>query len=125
MRYAQICRDTHGATAVEFALTAPIFFAIVFGIAEGGLLLWTQAGLQHGVEAAARCASVNTTLCGSTSATQSYAAQNSFGLNPSPSSFTVSTPACGTQVSANYTFAFANYFPTPSLALTARACFPK
>ncbi|MCI0466818.1 MAG: pilus assembly protein [Beijerinckiaceae bacterium] len=107
------------------ALTAPIFFAVIFGISEGGLLLWTQAGLQHGAEVAARCASVNTTLCGNETAIKNYAAQHSFGVNPSPSSFTVSTPACGNQVSASYSFPFAAFFPTTSLALSALACYPK
>lgn len=126
MRLNEIRRDERGVTAVEFALTAPIFFMVVFGVVEGGLLLWTQVGLQHGVEVAARCASVNSTLCGSPSAIQTYAAQQSFGLNPSPSNFTVTTPACGNQVSANFTFPFAAYFPaTPPLALSAQACFPK
>jgi len=85
------------------------------------LLLWTQAGLQHGVEVATRCASVNysanqfglstsclivdgaavapSTVCGappgcdSATATpyiKKYALQNSLGLVPSLSSFTVS-----------------------------------
>src|SRR5439155_23971277 len=87
---------------------------------QAGLLLLTKAGLQHGVEVATRCASVNysanqlglatscffvdgaavapSTVCGgspscdSTTATpyiQKYAAQHSFGLVPSFSSFTV------------------------------------
>src|SRR5947207_15100053 len=38
---------TGGATAVEFALTAPVFFAIVFGLIDAGLMLWMQLGLQH------------------------------------------------------------------------------
>jgi Flp pilus assembly protein TadG len=55
-----------GAAAVEFALTAPVFFAIVFGLIDSGLLLWTQLGLQHATELAARCASVNKTICADT-----------------------------------------------------------
>ena len=71
-----------GATAVEFAMTAPVFFLILFGIIQGGLLLWTQLGLQHGAEMAARCAGVNKILCGNNGAITNFAAQQAYGLNP-------------------------------------------
>jgi Flp pilus assembly protein TadG len=125
VRYAKLRRDESGASAVEFAITAPVFFAVVFGIIEGGLLLWTQLGLQHGAEMAARCAAVNKTMCNNSSAVQNFAVQNSYGLNPAPSTFTVTTAACGTQISAAYTFNFiTTYFGTPNVGLTAQSCFP-
>ena len=55
----KIWRDERGATALEFAILAPVFFLIIFGIIAFGLLFWTQVGLQHGAEMAARCASIN------------------------------------------------------------------
>jgi Flp pilus assembly protein TadG len=126
MKLIRLLRDVQATSAVEFALTAPVFFLLLFGIIEGGLLTWTQTGLQHGAEAAARCASVNTTLCGTSAGIQNYAAQNAFGLNISPSTFVVSTPACGNQVTANYTFGFATkFFATHSMTLNAQSCFPK
>lgn len=125
MMPARFWRDQRGATILEFALTVPIFFALIFGIIGGGLLLWMQLGLQHGAEMAARCAGVNTSICGSVSAIQNYAASQAYGLNPSPSVFSVSTPACGNQVSASYSFQFfTSYAGIPSLTLTARSCFP-
>ena len=51
--------DTWGGTLVEFTFTVPFFLALIFGLIQAGLLLWTRAGLQHGVEVATRCASVN------------------------------------------------------------------
>jgi Flp pilus assembly protein TadG len=125
MMLRQIYRDTRGATAVEFAMTAPVFIAMLFGIIQLGSLLWTQLGLQHGVEMAARCASVNTTVCGNTASIQNYAVGESFGLNPPASTFTVTAASCGNQVNANYTYQFLRaYFPWPSLTLGARSCFP-
>jgi Flp pilus assembly protein TadG len=119
-------RDVRGVTAVEFAMTAPVFFVMIFGIIEAGLLLWTQLGLQHGVELAARCASINTTVCNNASSVQSYAAQQAFGLNPSPETFTFSAVGCGNQVTATYTFQFVTFlFPMPSISLNAQACFPR
>jgi Flp pilus assembly protein TadG len=126
MTLSRICRDERGTSAIEFSVTAPAFFLILFAIIEAGLLLWTQLGLQHGAERAARCYSVNKTLCNNVSATQTYAAQQSFGLNPQPSAFTVSTAACGKSVTASYTYQFltAN-FGLPALELKAQACFPE
>lgn len=120
-----IQRDERGTTAVEFAFTAPLFFMLLAGITQFGLLLWTQLGLQHGVEMAVRCASIKATACGNATDIQTYAAQQAFGLNPPPSTFVVSNTACGTLITADYTFHFmTSYFGTPTLSIKARSCFP-
>lgn len=116
--------NRHGGTALEFALTAPAFFALIIGVIEVGLLAWAQLALQQGSEAAARCASVNKTLCGTTAAIKSYAAAQSYGLSPPSSSFTVTTPSCGNMVQANYSPPFLTGYVMPALSLTASACFP-
>jgi len=126
MSRRDIIMDQQGAAAIEFAITAPAFFIVLFGIILAGLLLWTQFSLQHGVEMAARCATVNTNLCGNAGAIQNYAAQHAFGLDPPPSIVTVATQACGNQVTATYTFQFlTTYFGLSSLTLNAQSCFPK
>jgi Flp pilus assembly protein TadG len=118
--------DTAGATAVEFGLTAPVFFAIMFGLIDGGMLLWTQIGLQHATEMAARCASINRNLCGGASAVQSYASTQALGLAMAPSVFTFTQPACGSQVTASFDFGvIGGYFGTPVITINAAACFPK
>ena len=116
--------DTDGATALEFGLTAPAFVMAIFGVVQGGLILWTQLGLQQAVELGARCASVNSTLCSSTSDIQNYAAQKTYGINPAPSSFTVTTESCGIQVSADYALpVLSSYFDVAKLH--AISCFPR
>jgi hypothetical protein len=91
--------------------------------------MWTQLGLQHGVEQASRCASVDAATCGSTSAIQAFAASSAYGLTIPPETFSVSSPACGSEVSASYSYRFLTgrlVFPNSSgVALTARACFPR
>ena len=124
MKFTRIWRDDSGATALEFALTAPVFFLFLFGIIEFGLLFWTQLGLQHGTEMAARCASVNPTLCPSSDAVATYAAQQAFGLNLPSQTFTYATSACGNRVSANYVFQFPEVLNLSPWTLTAQACFP-
>ena len=124
----KIWRDERGATALEFAILAPVFFLLIFGIIAFGMLFWTQVGLQHGAEMAARCASINTTLCpnGNQSAVTNYAMQQALGLSLPASTFTYSTPPppCGNQVSAIYTFVFPDILNLSPLTLTALACFP-
>jgi Flp pilus assembly protein TadG len=121
-----IWRDEGGATALEFALLAPVFFALVFGVVALGMLFWTQVGLQHGVEMAARCASVNTMLCpnNNAGAITNYAMQQALGLSLPPSTFTYSTPACGNQVSGSYSFQFPTILNLSPLTVTAQSCFP-
>jgi Flp pilus assembly protein TadG len=98
---------------------------VIFGILECGTLLWTKLGLQHGTQMAARCASINMSICGSANDIQAYAAQQAYGLSLPSSVFAASTASCGKQVSANYTYQFvSSYFGAPSLTLTAQSCFP-
>jgi Flp pilus assembly protein TadG len=126
MRRLRFWKNKDGASALEFALTVPMFFMMLFGLLECALILWTQMGLQHGAEKAARCASINTTTCGTTSNIQTYALAQSFGLNVPSSTFVVSSTACGSQVSASYAYPLlTHYFGTSSITLTASSCFPK
>jgi Flp pilus assembly protein TadG len=124
VKVSKLIRDESGTTALEFALTAPAFFLFIFSIIQIGLMMWTQIGMQHGAEMAARCASINSTVCPSPNAIASYATQQSFGLSLPSSTFTYSTPACGNQVNASYTFQFPVMFGLSPVSLTAQACFP-
>lgn len=124
MRKLSFRSDSRGATALEFALCAPAFFMLVMGIVELGLLVWMQLALQQGVEAAARCASVNKNACASADQIKGYASAQTYGLTPPVDTFTVTTPACGNMVQASYTPNYLPSFPIPTQTLTAQACFP-
>jgi Flp pilus assembly protein TadG len=111
-----IHNDTRGSSLIEFTVTFPLFLLLMFGIFQAGLLLFTYTGLQHGVERAARCASVNyaanqlglnqscfivsgsAVAPGSVTGTtiQQYAAQSSWGIVPASTSFTVKCPHTST-----------------------------
>lgn len=126
MRRRFFLKSEEGTSAIEFAITGPVFIMLLVGLSEGGLLLWRQLGLQHGAEMAARCSVVNKTACGTPSGIQEYAAQRTLGMNPPASTFTVATLPCGVQVKANYTYQFASsYFGAPSIELTAQSCVPQ
>ena len=52
--------DERGATAIEFALIAPVFLALVLGIFHLSLLGFTVANLNYAVEKGARCDAIAT-----------------------------------------------------------------
>jgi Flp pilus assembly protein TadG len=152
MKLRNLCRDQNGAILVEAAIVVPLLLALTFGAVQVGLMLWTQVGLQHGVEMAARCASVsdiaqaqgglnpatsptpcytvNGTVSDNATKVKSYAASNSWGVHPPASVFDVGTctiqtgspDSTGDLVTASYPFTAINYLF--SITLTARSCFP-
>jgi Flp pilus assembly protein TadG len=101
----------------------PVLLIFVLGIMDAGRLLWIYSTLYRAVEAAARCAAVNATACGTSTQIQNDAVQEAWGLKMSPASFSVSNPSCGVQVSSTYTFTF--YTPGfGSVPLAMSACVP-
>ena len=114
-----------GTAVIEFAILVPILLVCVLGLIEFGRAIWTQATLDHAVQAAARCAAVDPLTCGTVAQTQQYATTKTPGLSLPASVFTVTTPSCGVQVAASLAFDFLVPELLPySQTLNARACFP-
>jgi Flp pilus assembly protein TadG len=104
---------------------------LVLGIMECGRLFWTYTTLYRAAEAAARCAAVNSVLCGTAAQIQAYAATQAYGLTLGASAFTAVTAACGMQVSASVPFTlFIPWVTTGSsgafdlITLSPVACYP-
>ena len=117
--------DRAGSVAVEMAIVLPLVLLFMVGLMEFGRILWTQATLDYAVEAAARCAVVNSVAWGSIAQTQAYAADRAVGLSLSPSIFTVTTMACGVRVSASVPVELIAPGLLPyEITLTAAACYP-
>ncbi len=51
-------RQFRGQSLVEFALVAPIFFMLLFGVMEFGLLVWTSHKVENGTREGMRLAVV-------------------------------------------------------------------
>lgn len=76
-----------GATAVEFALVAPVLILIIYGILELGRALFTQGVLDYAVQEGSRYAAAHST---STPAEIQAVVQNSFvGIDTAPVALTV------------------------------------
>lgn len=116
-------RDSRGNTSIEFAFTAIPLLLFMFGIIEFGRVMFLQSALDYSVAEAARCASINPTLCGTESQIRSYAGSKS-GADFDSSVFSVTTPSCGNQVSASYPLALTIPAMSVSVTLNAQACYP-
>lgn len=122
-----------GTIAIEYGLILPVLLLLTLGIMDIGRLLWTYITLTRAAEAAARCAAVNTTLCGTSSAVQDYAVQQAWGLNDvTAAQFALTDASCGKQVTATYNFQFIIPWPgtasplgsSNAITLSATACYP-
>ena len=121
-----------GTVAIEYALILPLMLLFILGIMDAGRLLWTYTALYRASEAAARCAAINTTDCGTATQIKNRAVAEAWGLTINPSVFTVTAPSCGVQVRADYDFTFiVPWFPwfegAPfgTIMLNATACYPQ
>lgn len=122
-------RCRRGNVALEYAIVLPALLLFILGIMDGGRLLFTYTTLYRAAEAAARCAAINNIECGTEVAIQNRGREEAWGLTISPSAFAITTPSCGVQVKAVYTFTFITpgfgiVVPLGSIPLNATACYP-
>jgi Flp pilus assembly protein TadG len=115
--------NDQGTTAVEFAIVAPVFIALLIGTLTLCVGLFLIGSLHYAVEEGARCASVKTTICSNAATTVAYAQNHYFGPNVSPT-FTYAAAACGNSVSASINYSMNVGFKTFVLPISATACFP-
>ncbi|KAB0265762.1 TadE/TadG family type IV pilus assembly protein [Microvirga brassicacearum] len=108
--------DERGATAIEFALIAPVFLALVMGIFHLSLLGFTIANLNYAVEKGARCSAIATNC--------PDVATFYYGPSPAPVFTSDSAVACGTSVNATVIYELNVLIYQASIPLSASACFP-
>ncbi len=133
-----------GATAVEFALVAPMFLMLVFGAIEFGRVLWTEQALQEAAIAGARCMAIaqgtkpngSCTASGSYSYTTTYVQNvaSGWGLTLPNAGISLNNSAsCGgtggfSKVTLTKTFTSAVpllvHLSAGGITLTASGCYP-
>lgn len=117
--------DARGAVAIEYALLLPAFLLLTLGGIDAGRVMWTQITLDRAVQAAARCAVVDETTCGSAAEIQAYAAAQAWGMTAPASAFTYESRACGAYVSATVDFGFViRFISDRDIQLVSSACYP-
>jgi Flp pilus assembly protein TadG len=128
----RLTRDQRGVAAVEFAITSPVYFLALFGLAQAGLWLWADFSLQRAADAASRWAAIQCgpklTACPTASQLQSYAVTNIVGLSVPSNAFSLSTTdtgCTGALVSAAYGVpTFTSGLGLPNITVHASACYP-
>jgi Flp pilus assembly protein TadG len=118
-----LCLNQQGTTAVEFAIIAPVFIALLIGTIALCIGLFLIGSLHYAVEEGARCASVKTTICSDAATTVAYAQNHYFGPDVSPT-FTYAAATCGNSVSASISYSMNVGFRTFVIPIAATACFP-
>lgn len=132
----RLIAETQGASAVEFALVLPVFMTLVFAIINLSAVLLASAQLHNATEDAARCYSVQTTVCTSVSTTQTYATNHYKGPGIGAAFVASSAGAChhsltsstvtndGHQVTSTGNYQLNAVVVSVPIALSAAACFP-
>lgn len=118
-RVLNLLRDEKGVSAVEFALVGPVFLALLLGVIQCSLLVFTQASLHYAVQKGVRWAALQT--CDHSAV--SYAVRHYFGPGATPE-FTCASMACGRVMTATVTYSLSVVLYHKDIPLSATSCFP-
>ena len=117
-------RSEAGASAVEFAIVAPIFIFLVLALINLSLLLYGVSDLHFAAQRAARCVAMNSSdgvVATNTCLTDAPSAYTGPSIS---ASFVRTTVGCGNTVTGSGTFALRTGLVTLDVPLSASACYP-
>jgi Flp pilus assembly protein TadG len=125
---AALRRDRRGGAAIEFAILAPVLFAILLGLVEMGRMFYVRQTLEYATEQAARYYMLNATSASSTVTTY-LQGQMAGGMGSNVSVAYADTANCNgnasvtcTTITASYTFTFvAAVLGLGSITMNAKA----
>ncbi len=128
MRRRAFWPDRGGASAAEFALVVPVFFALTIGAINLCILLFINTRLHNAVDAAARCMSMvdnPASSCLTPAATQTYAA-TTFGFPNLSPVFVATAGASGgcNKVTGAATYQLNAVVTSLPVTMSAQSCFP-
>ena len=113
--------DCSGAAAVEFLVMLGPLLLLLLGTFDIGVAMLTATRINFAVEAAARCGAISASVCPSPPQTAAYGASIAGLRGLNASGFSVTTAACGINVTASYPY---SGIVLPRLMLRADACYP-
>lgn len=110
---------------MELGIILSLFLAMLLGIINVAMILWTLGSLHFAAETAARCAAVGSSSCTDPAA---YALDHYYGVSlggTNPFSYNSPSAGCGNTVTASYTYSLViPLIGTYSVPLSATACSP-
>lgn len=116
-------KDRGGATAVEFAMIAPVLLMFVFGILEFSRAMWVHNALQQTAIAGARCEGISQSSVASTAACNGSSVTGY--VQSVATGWGITVPASGITVSANTTCAGATGFSAVTINYTFQTAVPQ
>ena len=124
-RRVNLRRCLRGASAVEFALVAPIFLILVFGTIELSRAMWIKATMQYAAEETTRYAIVNTSASSSTLQTYATNVVATYGVDTTDMTITASISSTTVLVTITMTFtALVPMLSLPDISLSAKSQIP-
>lgn len=90
--------DQRGSPAIEFALIAPVFIAIVFGVLDASLFYFQRTQVQSGLEAASRCIQLESSQCDTDPKIIALVQGRASNVNLVEEDFDISEQECGKQI---------------------------
>ena len=117
-------KDDRGTSALEFALVAPMFLSLIFGIFQYSYVVFVDNLLHFSVDAAARCGAIGSTTppCnGSGLTAMEQTAKTLFFMSNKPSFSANCSSDNGSGLTATYDVTILNIV---NLQLTAQSCYP-
>lgn len=129
-----VAQDRRGATAIEFAIIAPVFVLLMLFLFEVSLVLWARGVMQMATSQTARCTAINSTRCTSPGAFASGIIKN-WGLSGIVPTIAVTVQggtACGNtagqfkMVSISNPGGLSTGFVAPfsGMVMTTTSCYP-
>jgi len=116
-----LVRDCSGAVAVEFLVVLGPLLLLLLGTFDIGIATLTATRINFAVEAAAKCGAISAAMCASPPQTSAYGASIAGLRGLDASGFSVTTAACGMNVTVTYAYAG---MVLPAITLSASACYP-
>jgi len=118
--------DNYGTSALEFAIVAPVFIALVIGTFFLCMGLFVVASMHFAVEEGARCASINQAVCSNATATIAFAKSRYYGPSGAMPTFTYNAAAtCGYSISASINYAADLGLTKVTIPFAVTSCFPQ
>lgn len=122
-RVNELIAAKQGSAAMEFALVIPLFITLVLSIIGMTFLVYAMNALHYAAEDAARCFSVDKTVCANSAAAEVYAQSRYKGPGVSPI-FVATLSGCGHTVTGTATFPLNAGLVNVAVPISASACFP-
>jgi len=107
--------------AVEFLVVLGPLLLLLLGTFDIGMVTLTATRINFAVEAAAKCGATSGVMCASPPQTSAYGASIAGLRGLDASGFSVTTAACGMNVTVTYAYAGV---VLPAITLSADACYP-